>query len=47
LAPGSVAIVNDWWGRPIAGSLPRLFLDHFNRTSLVARDHDIRWATRD
>jgi ribosomal protein S18 acetylase RimI-like enzyme len=35
-----IAIVNDWWGRAIAGSLPRLFLDHFNRTSLVARDHD-------
>lgn len=35
-----IAVVDDWWGRAIAGSLPRLFLDHFHRTSLVARDHD-------
>jgi len=35
-----IAVVNDWWGRPIAGSLPRLFLDHFHRTSLIARDLD-------
>ncbi|WP_207916412.1 GNAT family N-acetyltransferase [Micromonospora sp. KC723] len=35
-----IAIVNDWWGRAISDSLPRLFLDHFYRTSLVARDHD-------
>lgn len=35
-----IAVVDDWWGRTVAGSLPRLFLDHFNRTSLVARDHD-------
>jgi ribosomal protein S18 acetylase RimI-like enzyme len=33
-----IAVVDDWWGRPVAGSLPRLFLDHFHRTSLVARD---------
>ncbi|MBF8187421.1 GNAT family N-acetyltransferase [Nonomuraea sp. K274] len=30
------AVVDDWWGRPILPSLPRLFLDHFHRTSLVA-----------
>jgi predicted GNAT superfamily acetyltransferase len=30
------AVVDDWWGRPIAGFLPRLFLDHFHGTSLVA-----------
>jgi ribosomal protein S18 acetylase RimI-like enzyme len=30
------AVVDQWWGRPIVGSLPRLFLDHFHRTSLVA-----------
>lgn len=30
------AVVDDWWGRPVLGSLPRLFLDHFHRTSLVA-----------
>ncbi len=33
-----VGVVDAWWGRPIAGSLPRLFLDHFHRTSLVAED---------
>lgn len=31
-------VVDDWWGRPILGVLPRLFLDHFHRTSLVADD---------
>jgi L-amino acid N-acyltransferase YncA len=35
-----ITVVDDWWGRPIAGSLPRLFLDHFHRTSLVARTSD-------
>ncbi|GAA2860751.1 GNAT family N-acetyltransferase [Nonomuraea rubra] len=30
------AVVDAWWGRPISGALPRLFLDHFHRTSLVA-----------
>ncbi|GIF43453.1 acetyltransferase (GNAT) family protein [Actinoplanes xinjiangensis] len=35
-----VAVVDDWWGRPVAGSLPRLFLDCFHRTSLVARGAD-------
>jgi predicted GNAT superfamily acetyltransferase len=30
------AVVDDWWGRPIVGALPRLFLDHFHGTSLVA-----------
>ena len=35
------AVADDWWGRPIVGVLPRLFLDHFYRTSLVAeRDDD-------
>jgi ribosomal protein S18 acetylase RimI-like enzyme len=29
------AVVNDWWGRPVLPALPRLFLDHFHRTSLV------------
>lgn len=28
-------VVDDWWGRPVLGSLPRLFLDLFCRTSLV------------
>jgi ribosomal protein S18 acetylase RimI-like enzyme len=30
------AVADDWWGRPIVGFLPRLFLDHFHGTSLVA-----------
>ncbi len=34
-----VSVVDEWWGRPIAAVLPRLFLDHFNATSLVA-EHD-------
>jgi GNAT superfamily N-acetyltransferase len=29
------AVADQWWGRPILGSLPRLFLDLFYRTSLV------------
>jgi ribosomal protein S18 acetylase RimI-like enzyme len=33
------AVVDAWWGRPVLGSLPRLFLDHFHRSSLVA-EHD-------
>jgi ribosomal protein S18 acetylase RimI-like enzyme len=32
------AVVDDWWGRPILAALPRLFLDHFHPTSLVAED---------
>ena len=31
-----VAVVDDWWGRPVRHALPRLFLDHFHDTSLVA-----------
>ena len=33
-----VAVINDWWGRPVSPSLPRLFLDHFWSTSRVAED---------
>ena len=29
------AEVDRWWGRPVLASLPRLFLDHFHRSSLV------------
>lgn len=29
------AVADDWWGRPILASLPRLFLDHFHRTSYI------------
>jgi ribosomal protein S18 acetylase RimI-like enzyme len=32
-----IVVVDDWWGRPISDKLPRLFLDHFHRTSLIAR----------
>ena len=31
-----VRVVDEWWGRPIANVLPRLFLDHFHTTSLIA-----------
>ncbi len=31
-----VAVVDQWWGRPVRQVLPRLFLDHFHATSLVA-----------
>jgi len=27
--------VDRWWGRPVLGALPRLFLDHFHRSSLL------------
>ncbi|MEC3958329.1 GNAT family N-acetyltransferase [Nocardia sp. CDC153] len=29
-------VVDDWWGRPVLRAIPRLFLDHFAGTSLVA-----------
>jgi ribosomal protein S18 acetylase RimI-like enzyme len=29
------SVVDQWWGRPILGSLPRLFLDLFHASSLV------------
>jgi ribosomal protein S18 acetylase RimI-like enzyme len=32
------AVVDEWWGRPIVTSLPRLFLNHFHRTSFVIED---------
>jgi predicted GNAT superfamily acetyltransferase len=31
-----IAVVDEWWGRPIQRALPRLFLDHFHNTSLIA-----------
>jgi predicted GNAT superfamily acetyltransferase len=31
-----IAVVDDWWGRPVRHALPRLFLDHFHATSFVA-----------
>jgi ribosomal protein S18 acetylase RimI-like enzyme len=31
-----IAVVDDWWGRPIGPALPRVFLDHFHATSTIA-----------
>jgi ribosomal protein S18 acetylase RimI-like enzyme len=31
-----VSVMDEWWGRPIALKLPRLFLDHFCQSSFVA-----------
>jgi ribosomal protein S18 acetylase RimI-like enzyme len=31
-----IAVVDDWWGRAMSTLLPRLFLDHFFGTSLIA-----------
>jgi predicted GNAT superfamily acetyltransferase len=31
-----IAVLDDWWGRPVRHSLPRVFLDHFYATSTVA-----------
>ena len=28
-------VIDEWWGRPVLASLPRLFFDLFHRTSLV------------
>lgn len=33
-----VSVLDEWWGRPIAAALPRLFLHHFHATSLVAEE---------
>jgi hypothetical protein len=33
---GIIAVADDWWGRPVHRALPRLFLDHFHDTSLIA-----------
>ncbi|GHI03879.1 hypothetical protein Scel_22000 [Streptomyces cellostaticus] len=33
-----IPVVDEWWERPIRSVLPRLFLDHFHRTSLIAED---------
>jgi predicted GNAT superfamily acetyltransferase len=35
-----VAVMDAWWGRSISDILPRLFLDHFSGTSLVAEHED-------
>jgi ribosomal protein S18 acetylase RimI-like enzyme len=33
-----IDVVDAWWGRPMTQKLPRLFLDHFYTTSLIAED---------
>ena len=33
-----ITVVDEWWGRPVSSSLPRLFLDLFWTTSRVADD---------
>lgn len=33
-------VVDEWWERPVLGSLPRLFLDLFCRTSLIIDGDD-------
>jgi ribosomal protein S18 acetylase RimI-like enzyme len=33
-----IAVVDDWWGRPIGHALARVFLDHFYATSTIAED---------
>ncbi|MCW2887084.1 MAG: GCN5-related N-acetyltransferase [Streptosporangiaceae bacterium] len=37
-----VTVMDGWWGRSIHASLPRLFIDHFFQTSLIAeQDSDL------
>jgi hypothetical protein len=31
-----IAVVDQWWGRPIRATLPHLFLEHFFATSRIA-----------
>lgn len=35
-----IAVVDNWWGATVVHNLPRMFLDHFHRTSLIATDED-------
>jgi ribosomal protein S18 acetylase RimI-like enzyme len=35
------AVIDAWWGRPVAAALPRLFFDHFHTTSLIAEDDEL------
>ncbi|MDF0529617.1 GNAT family N-acetyltransferase [Tsukamurella sp. 8F] len=39
-----VAVVDEWWGRPMIRDLSRLFLDHFHTTSLVAATDELPLA---
>ncbi len=35
-----IAVVDDWWGRPVSHAVPRLFLDHFYNTSFVVHEQN-------
>jgi len=35
-----VRSVDNWWGREVSHAIPRLFLDHFYKTSMVVEDGD-------
>lgn len=35
---GIVAVVDEWRGRPVSPSMPRLFLDHFWSASRIVED---------
>ena len=35
-----IAVVDDWWGRPVSSSLPRLVFEHLWPTSTIAEDKD-------
>jgi L-amino acid N-acyltransferase YncA len=35
------AVVSEWWGRDVLTSLPRLFLNHFHTTSLIAENDGV------
>lgn len=37
--PVVVSVVDQWWGRPMAAMLPRLFFTHFADTSSIAEEH--------
>ena len=34
------SVIDQWWGRPVLGALPRLFLDLFHRSSLTIDGSD-------
>ena len=40
-----IAVVDDWWGRPIRHTLARVFLDHFYATSTIAESATAESAT--
>jgi ribosomal protein S18 acetylase RimI-like enzyme len=35
-----VAVIDEWWVRPVSIALPRLFFDHFWPSSTIAEDED-------